>query len=405
MSCCPPTNDIPGVHAAFAGDDIAAAYDMLRQSHVLPEMCSQLAPGDAYREHACVENVNHGAPVPIRAIRHTVCRLAREQGLTPLHVPSQGGGRSVAVVGGGPAGVAAAIGLVKLGHAVTVIECNDRLGGTPERLIPAGRFAGAVPEIDAILAPAIDAGRLQVRLEQAFGKDVTLPELHHDHDAVLLAAGLWKEISLGEAGGVVDAQSFLEAVKRGHWSARPRLVAVLSGGDCAMDAAVTAFDIGATNVTVVYGGSLDDMHWHLPDTWFDDTGARCLTLTDPLGYETDADGNLSGLRVCNTEYGPPDAQGERYPAAIPGSESLMTADLVIEAMGLAIDEDLRAALGGLAFTETGLLATAGEGRFATNVEGVFVAGALVNGGASVEQCVTEGTQTAQEIDSYLVQRG
>ena len=138
---------------------------------------------------------------------------------------------------------------------------------------------------------------------------VTYREFGERIDA--LAAGLWKEMTLGRVEGVVDALTFLKETKRGDRTSIPKRVAVLSGGDCAMDASAAALDLGATDLYVVYGGSLSDMHWHLPDGWFRENGVHCMTLTQPLGYEVDAQDVLTGLKICRTDYEAPGGAGDR----------------------------------------------------------------------------------------------
>jgi len=242
---------------------------------------------------------------------------------------------------------------------------------------------------------------LELRLRTALGRDVALDELRGQYDAVLLAAGLWQERSLEPAVGVVDALTFLRADKDGNAMPLPSRVAVLGGGDCAMDAAVTARQLGAEELYVVYSGSFADMHWHLSSTWFKNSGTHCLTLTQPLGYEVDDAGHLRGVRICRTEYGAPGEAGS--PIRVPGSESLLGVEFVVEAMGLGPSGELKSSLATLPLTADGLVRTVAADSSATELVGVYAAGALVNGGASVAQCIAEGMHAAAEIDRILSQ--
>jgi NADPH-dependent glutamate synthase beta subunit-like oxidoreductase len=153
-----------------------------------------------------------------------------------------------------------------------------------------------------------------------------------------------------------------------------------------MDAAVTARALGADDVFVVFGGSRAELHWHLPEAWFAAPGVHALMLCRPLGYTRGDRGQGLGLRVEHTEL---------------GMEAVLEADLVIEAMGLEIDEDLRRALAGVTFGDHGLVAPPDGRPYFSGVDKVFVAGALVNGGASVARCVAEGVAAAAEIDRCL----
>jgi len=271
-----------------------------------------------------------------------------------------------------------------------LFERDRALGGTPATVIRSARFPAGHPEVDTMLKPAIESGSLEVRFGQRLGEDIVLDELRREYDVVLLAAGLWGERTLGRGQGVFDSLTFLRDAKRGVLDSVPARVAVLGGSDCAMDAASVVCELGAEDLYIVYSGSFADMHWHMPEGWFRDSGAHALMMTEPLGYERDASGTLSGVRVRSAASG--------------AAESVLPVEMVIEAMGLGIDDGLRNALAGIAFTEDGFMHTAGPETFETALGGVFVAGGLINGGASVAQCVAEGMRAAEEIDTFLKSR-
>lgn len=388
-AACPAHIDVPAFIKAFADGNVGAAYEVMRRANVLPEMCAHLCPTWMLCEGACIEATLTGRPVPIHDIQYVACWLAREEGDAAVKIEGPRSGKCVAVVGGGPTGVACAVKLAEKGHEVVLIERDERLGGTPELVIPAGRYMGARAEIDAVLQPALDAGLLEIQFGQELGRHVVFEGLREEYDAILLAAGAWQERSLGKAEGVIDALSFLRKAKRDGTASVPARVAVLSGGDCAMDAAVTARSLGAYDVYVVYGGSRADMHWHMSEDWFANPGVHCMTLCQPIGYELDADGRLAGLKF------------RRQNAAEGNREAVLEIDMVVEAMGLGVSDGLRQALPGIALGADGLVQTAAEGVFSTGVDGVFAAGGLVNGGASVAQCVAEGMRAAAAIDEYL----
>ena len=154
---CPASVDVPAFVSAFAEGKIAEAYRVLRRRNMLPEMCACVCPAEVQCEGGCLEKILRDCAVPIRDIQLVVCRLARAEGLTGIEVPDEGSGRNLAVVGGGPAGLACAISLVQKGHSVTIFEKSEQLGGTPQSIIPGFRYDSATAEVDAILAPARDA--------------------------------------------------------------------------------------------------------------------------------------------------------------------------------------------------------------------------------------------------------
>ena len=398
---CPACVDVPAFVRAFADDDIPKAYDTLRRSNVLPEMCAYVCPSEVQCEAGCLERIFDDRPIPIRDIQLVACRIARHEGLVGLRLSQETSGSKVAVVGGGPAGLACAIRLLERGHEVALFEKSDRLGGTPNSVIPTGRYENAAEEVNAILAPAKQAKRISIEFGRALAANLSLDELREQYDAVFLGVGLGKSTSLGNADCVTDALDFLEDVKRGKIKQVPDKVAVLGGGNTAMDAAVTAKKLGARDVYIVYRRSLAEMPaWPKEREQAVNLGCHVLVLTQPLAYETDQGGKLTGLRVARTELGDTDESGRRSPQVVPESESTISVDLVIEALGQSVSAELRQSLPGVSFTTGGLVATADDSQ-ATSLPGVFAGGDLVNGGTTAVEGVADGMRAANEIDAML----
>lgn len=387
-SACPARIDVPAFIKAFAQDEPAKAYEIIRRANVLPEMCAHLCPVGRMCEGRCVTNTLEGNPIPIHDIQYAVSWNARHDGLTGVRVPQAETGKRVAVVGGGPAGVACAVTLLERGHHVVLFERAARLGGTPELLIRASRFSGARDEVEAVLKPALCEARLTVKFGCELGREITLEGLRRGHDAVFLAAGVWSERSLGRPEGVWDGVGFLRGARSGDIESVPSRVILLAGGDSAMDCAMVARELGARELTIVYAGPLSEMHWHMPDSWFRTEGVQFMTMTRPVGYEIDAGGKVSGLKVC------------RQPGVMPEAGAV-AADLIIEAMGLGVGEALAAALSPCELTGEGLVKTVGANSLSCGIPGVYAGGGLINGGASVVQCVEEGMRAGREISDYL----
>ena len=398
---CPAGVDIPGFISAFLDDDIPAAYDILRDANVLPEMCAYVCPSEVQCEGGCLEDIFRENPVPIRDIQLGVCRLARERGLTGVRVPAEPPVGTVAVVGAGPAGIAATIVLMEKGRRVVLFDKSPHLGGIPDQAIPDARYGKSDAELDAILRPAIDAERLSIRAGQELGTDIALDDLRAEHDAVLIAVGLGQSPCLTDDSPGVDAMTFLARVKSGDITSVPDKVAVLGAGNAAMDAATAALNLGASDVYLVYRRSFAEMPaWPSERDNFMAAGGHCLLLTQPVGYETDSEDNVTGLRIARTELGEPDESGRRRPQVIPDTESTLTVGMVIEALGQSLQPALRDALADIAFTDSGLVQV-GRNSFATNLDGVYAAGDLVNGGTTAVRAVAEGMKAAAEIDRAL----
>lgn len=402
---CPAGVDVPGFIKAFLEDRIEDSYRILRERNVLPETCAYVCPSQVQCEGRCVEDIFCENPVAIRDIQRVVCRIARRQGLTGVRLQARPSGRRVAVVGGGPTGVAAAVTLLERGHAVDLYEARDRLGGTPEATIPQARLAAedARAEIDAILAPALAAGRLAIHFGRALGADLDLGDLVRGADAVLLAVGLGKTAGLPgtRPPEVIDATQFLGRVKRGELTALNGKVAVLGAGNTAMDAASTALRLGAEDVSVVYRRSFAEMPAWKPELdEFLARGGNVLTLSQPVGYRTSRAGSLTGLAVARTELGAADASGRRAPRTLEGTESVVPVSLVIEALGQAVDDGVRAALeqSGVTLDGRGLVRVR---DFATSASGIYAAGDVVNGGTTAVQGIAEGMRAALAMDGAL----
>ena len=360
VTASPTRTDIPTFIQAFRNGDEARAYEIIRARDPLPELTSRFSPAWLESEGACIETTLAGTPVPILDLQYTIAWRARERGATGVRVPTGASGKSIGVVGGGPTGIAAAIRLIELGHTVHLYEQTDRLGGVPERVLARHRgLAGPKAEIDAILESALDAGRVHIHFGATLGKDLDLANLHASHDAILVAVGLWKERSLGTARGVIGALDFLEMTRH----TVPERVAILAGGDSAMDAARVVQARGAKEIFIIFSGPRSSMHWHMPESWFATPGVQAMMNWQPLGYVMDHAGNVSGVRLRHSDL---------------NVETTLAVGMVIEAMGLEADDAIRPAL-------------------ACEAGRIYTAGALVNGGASVGRCVAEGLAIADTI--------
>jgi len=408
---CPADVDIPGFVTAIADGDDREAYRILRRTNVLPEICSLVCPAEVQCEGRCIQRYLRGAPVPIKLLQRYVSEKARKEGWVRVEPPEEKTGKHIALIGAGPAGLACAIGLLERGHEVTIFDATGAVAGTAGATIPPERLSTDMAEAEVkALIGGVPSERLHWRTGEVLGRDMTLADVKaQGYDAIFLATGLSESIPLPGARrpetGVTDALSFLKAAKRGEWKEMPDSLAVLGGGNTALDAAVTARRLGARDVYIVYRRSFAEM-----PAWPDErdaalaAGVHFLILTQPLDYATDQAGRLTGLEVARTRLGEPDESGRRRPVVIAGSEYVLDVGLVIEAIGQRPGDELAGALEGIKMTDAGLVKTASGGA-ATSMPGVFAGGDIVNGGTTAAQAVYEGYCAAEEIDRYLFEAG
>jgi NADPH-dependent glutamate synthase beta subunit-like oxidoreductase/2,4-dienoyl-CoA reductase-like NADH-dependent reductase (Old Yellow Enzyme family) len=399
---CPAGVNIPEFVGHIAAGRFREAYETLRRSNVLAAVCGYVCPAETLCEAGCI-NQHYTESVPIRHLQRWVSRKAVEEGWAAE--PRAGGapsGKRVAVLGAGPAGVAAAATLASLGHAVTLFDAAPAPGGVAGETIPAERLPDAIlrTEIDSVLGSSGQVERRYgVRLSSAYTLDHVLAE---GFDAALICLGLSRSVPLPKAvrpaTGVTSALEFLAAVKRG--SKVSGSVLVLGGGNTAIDAALSAKRAGASDVAIVYRRSFAEMPaWPEERDQAIEAGVHFLILTQPVDYVVE-DGKLTGVKVVRTRLGAPDASGRRTPAPMAGSEHVLAADLVVEAIGQRLDPEVEQALTGVRLTDSGLVWTQ-PGTPETSRPGVFAAGDIVNGGTTVVQAVAEGSRAARAADAWL----
>ena len=402
---CPAGVNIPEFVGHIAAGRFQAAYETLRQANVLAAVCGYVCPAETLCESGCI-NQHYASAVPIRHLQRWVSRKALEEGWAAKpSAPAVPGHRRVAILGAGAAGISAACTLASIGHSVTLFDARQHAGGTARSVIPEERMPEDMlrEEIRALLD---SCGDLVQREVLQIGDGCTLDHvIAEGYDAVLVAMGLSASVALpGTARpkqGVIGALEFLEMARTGGKAAGS--VLVLGGGNTAIDAAMSAMRSGAADVSIVYRRSFTEMPaWPEERDQALRSGVNFLILTAPVSYVADDEHRLTGLRVVRTRLGEPGADGRRRPIPIAGSEHILPADLVIEAIGQRVSRYLQAALSGLRFTEHGLLWTQ-EGSLATSRRGVFAAGDIVNGGTTVVQAVAEGARAAREINAYLSQ--
>ncbi len=410
---CPLHNNIPDWLMLTAEGRLEEAYVMASATNTFPEICGRICPQDRLCEGNCViEQAGHGT-VTIGSIESYIVDTAWERGWVKPVQPRQERGESVAIVGAGPAGLAAAEALRHHGYKVHVHDRHDRAGGLLVYGIPNFKLD---KEIVARRAELLRDSGIVFHLESEIGKDISLAELRARHDAVLIATGVYRarDIKLPGAGldNVIPALDFLIASNRkglgdtvpgfedGSLDAAGKNVVVIGGGDTAMDCVRTAVRQGAISVKCLYRRDHANMPGSLREvSHAEEEGVDFVWLSAPQAFL--GDGAVSGVRAQRVHLGVPDATGRQVPQIIEGSNFSLDADLVIKALGFDPD-DMPAAFAepDLAVTRWGTLAI-DRRDMATSLKGVFAAGDIVRGASLVVWAIRDGRDAAERIHAYI----
>jgi len=408
---CPAGVDIPGFLGALADGEEERAYRILRAGNVLPEICGCVCPVDVQCQAGCIQSYIGDGPVPIGEIQRYLSERAVEAGWATLPIPATCSGHRVAIVGAGPAGLSAAAELLRQGHRVTVFDAGKSLGGKLGSVIPTARLAAdrAEAEIHAIF-DSVPADRIAWRFETPLSPGFTLDDLLSEgFDAAVLAMGLGSGASLLAPGqprpqGVLEAGDFLRQMNRNPEHRCPKRVAVIGGGNTAIDAAVLAARRGAEDVYLVYRRSYAQMPaWPGERQEALDAGVHLMLLCQPVEYTTDGAGRVRGVVAVRTRLGEPDASGRRRPVEVPDSRFTLDVEMAVEAIGERLGQDAAEALAGVELTAAGLVRV-DPATQATSRRRVWAAGDVANGGTTVAQAVAEGRRAAEQIGESLTQR-
>lgn len=393
---CPVGIDIPGFIKRIKTRNYPGAIKIIREANVLGGVCARVCPSAEQCEKNCSSS-GLSEPIAIAALQRFVTDMEAAKGIK-LPPQAESTGKKVAVIGSGPAGLSAAAELTRLGYSVTIYEAAHRPGGVMAYGIPPYRLPFIV--LDQEIRPILE--RVELKAGCMVGKDISLEDLKKDFAAVFIGCGLGEPVALNIPGeelpGVVNAQDFLAAVNHAveNGCEKPTVgkrVAVLGGGNVAIDAACTAKRLGAEQVMVIYRRSEAEMPaWKSEVAFAREEGIEFRFLETPVAVL----GNsvVSGLRLIRMALGEPDESGRRRPVPVAGSEFELAADMVIKALG----QNAKPAFG-LATDKKGLLLVNEEGQ--TSDPAVFAGGDAVNGGLTVVRAVAEGRRAAQGIDKYL----
>ena len=407
---CPVSINIPGFIQEVKAGNIEAAYQVISESSALPAVCGRVCPQESQCEGKCIRGIK-GDPVSIGKLERFVADWACEQGIKPEGAKEKKG-KKVAVIGSGPAGLTCAGDLAKMGYDVTIFEALHEAGGVLVYGIPEFRL----PKKAVVAKEIENVKSLGVKIETnvVVGKSVTIDELLDEEgfSAVFIGsgAGLPKFMGIpGEnANGVFSANEYLTRsnLMKAFDPASPtpimrgKKVAVVGGGNVAMDAARTALRLGA-ETHIVYRRSEEELPARVEEVHHaKEEGIIFDLLTNPVEILKDENGWVCGIKCVQMELGEPDASGRRRPVVKENSEFIMDVDTVIMSLGTSPNPLISSTTKGLEVNKWQCI-VADEEFGKTSKEGVYAGGDAVTGAATVILAMGAGKAGAKGIDEYL----
>jgi len=406
---CPVAIDIPAFISKIKEQDIEGAYEILTRSSSLPAVCGRVCPQETQCESKCVRGIK-GEPVAIGRLERFVADYHMQNSHADIRLPEQNG-KKVAVIGAGPAGLTCAGDLAKKGYSVTVFEALHTAGGVLVYGIPPFRLPKEIvsAEIDNLKKLGVE-----IQTNMVIGKILSIDELFEDgYQAVFIGTGAGLPRFMNIPGenlkGVYSANEFLtrinlmKAYRENSDTpiAHARHVAVVGGGNVAMDAARCAKRLGAKKVSIVYRRSEAEMPARLEEIEHaKEEGINFHVLTNPIEIIGDEQGTVDGMKCVKMELGEPDASGRRRPTEIADSEFVLDTDCVVMSIGTSPNPLIRNTTKNLETNKHGCIITQDDSGL-TSREGVYAGGDAVTGAATVILAMGAGKNAAKAIDEYL----
>lgn len=409
---CPVNVQIPEFIHLITEGDFEGAYQKILETNVLPAVCGRVCPQETQCESRCVRGIKH-EPVGIGRLERFVADYHRANS-EPVANKVESNGHKVAVIGSGPSGLSCAGDLSKLGYEVVIFESLQTGGGVLSYGIPEFRLPKSIVK-EEIKQLELDGVKLETNM--VIGRILSIDELLHDYgfEAVYVASGAGLPKFLGIAGengvGVYSANEYLtrtnlmKAYDDNYDTPirKSKNVAVIGGGNVAMDAARTALRLGAENVYIVYRRSFDEMPARQEEVHHaQEEGIQFLNLNNPVEINLDEHGEVVGMTLIRMELGEPDSSGRRRPEPIPGSQHDIEVDTVIVSLGTNPNPLIKATTPGLDVTNWGGIIVNDEGK--TSRDAVYAGGDAVTGAATVISAMGAGKVAAASIDRYIMSK-
>lgn len=404
---CPVGINIPGFIKNIQRGETGIALQVLRETSALPAVCGRVCPQEKQCESKCIYHKMKKEPVAIGYLE----RFAADNGEVAQEVRPESNGKRIAVVGSGPAGLSFAGAMISKGYDVTVLEALHEIGGVLKYGIPEFRLPNEVvdKEINALRAQGV-----KFEKDTVIGKTLTQKDLDEMHfDGVFVASGAGLPRFMGIPGenliNVVSSNEYLTRINLMHAGTpgyatpvfRGKKVAIIGGGNTAMDSCRTARRMGAERAIVVYRRSEAEMPARIEEVKHaKEEGVEFLTLHNPIEYLGDEKGRVRAMRLQKMELGEPDASGRRSPIAIEGAIEEVEVDMVIVSVGVSPNPLIPNNFEGLDVTTRGTIA-ANADTLQSSIGTLYAGGDIVRGGATVILAMGDGRRAAAAMDAAI----
>lgn len=411
MKGCPVGINIPTFIKHIEAGEFVEAARTIKKTSSLPAVCGRVCPQEKQCESRCIHLKMGHKPVAIGYLERFAADYERESGQAEAPVCAPANGKKVAVVGSGPSGLAFAGDMVKLGYDVTVFEALHEIGGVLKYGIPEFRLPNKV--VDAEIDLMREMG-VKFEPDVIVGKTLTYDQLHEmGFDGIFVGSGAGLPRFMGIPGenaiGVMSSNEYLTRInlmgagREGYATPilRGENVAVIGGGNTAMDSARTARRMGAKRVMLVYRRSIDEMPARKEEVHHAmEEGIEFLTLHNPLEYHTDEKGRVNEMVLQVMELGEPDASGRRSPVPVEGKTVTLPVDLVVVAVGVSPNPLIPRSVPGIEVSKRGTIVI-DEETMQSAVSDLFAGGDIVRGGATVILAMGDGRRAAAHMHEYL----
>ena len=411
MKGCPVSINIPTFIKNIERGEFLEAAHVLKETSSLPAVCGRVCPQEKQCESQCIKLKMKQQPVAIGYLERFAADYERESGQIQAPKCAPKNGKKVAVVGSGPSGLAFSADMIKLGYEVTVFEALHEIGGVLKYGIPEFRLPNKI--VDAEINVLREMG-VNFQPDVIVGKTISYDQLHEmGFDGIFVGSGAglprFMNIPGENAIGVMSSNEYLTRINlmgagRGLGDTpvlKGRNVAVIGGGNTAMDSARTARRMGAERVMLVYRRSMDEMPARKEEVHHAlEEGIEFMTLHNPIEYHADENGRVSEMVLQVMELGEPDASGRRSPVPVEGKTETLPADLVIVAVGVSPNPIIPNAISALETSRKGTIVV-NEETLQSTVKDLFAGGDIVRGGATVILAMGDGRRAAANMHDYL----